>query len=169
MHYSTKNNVIPHNQFGSLEKHSTIHAIHKVMDEINHHLSKGEIAGAYLIDIQRAFDSVWINGLIYILFKVSFPLQLIQLIWHLTTNRKFKTWNGDNFSTQMFDIVEGLMQGTVTSPILFIIFMYMIPMLFDLNKDNDTYSAAFVDDFIFLVAGKHPERTKGVNGIREKM
>lgn len=71
-------------------------------------------------------------------------------------NRRIKTWDGEHFSGKFFDVKEGLIQGTVNSPLLFIIFIYNVPYLFNLNGDNATYSASFVDDFIFLVADKNP-------------
>ncbi|OXU20515.1 hypothetical protein TSAR_004111 [Trichomalopsis sarcophagae] len=73
----------------------------------------------------------------------------------MTINRKFVTYNGDKISSLLFDIIEGLMQDTVHSPELFNIFTYNIPILFRLNKGN-TYSVAFADDSIILVADKSP-------------
>ena len=131
-------------------------AIHKILNDINHHLHEGKAVGACLIDIEKAFDSVWINGLLYTLNKHNFSLDFIQLIWNSTTNRKFHTWNGYSLSSISFNIVEGLMQGTVNSPELFNIFTYNIPNLFNLNTGNNTYSASFADDFIILVADKYP-------------
>ena len=88
-YYTNKANIIPDNQFGFKHRHSTVHAIHKILNDINSHLHEGEIVGACLIDIEKAFDSVWINGLLYTLSKHNFPPDFIQLIWNSTTKRKF--------------------------------------------------------------------------------
>ena len=154
--YTDKLKIIPDNQFGFRHRYSTTHAIHKILNDINSHLHKGEVVGACLIDIEKAFDSVWINGLLFILDNLKLPHDLTHLIWSSTTNRKFHTWNGQILSSLSFNIIEGLMQGTVNSPELFNIFTHSIPNLFNLNSNNDTHSAAFADDFIIVVANKYP-------------
>lgn len=67
LEHCEKDKIIPDNQFGFRYQHSTVRAIHKLLFDINTHLANNEIAGATLIDLEKAFDSVWIFGLIYIL------------------------------------------------------------------------------------------------------
>lgn len=153
--YSERNEILTENQYGFRYKLSTTHALHKVINDINAHLHNDLVVGACLVDLEKAFDSVWIFGLLYILLILKFPIDFIQLIWHMTINRKFVTYNGEKISSLFFDIIEGLMQGTVNTPELFNIFTYNIPILFGLN-DNNTHSVAFADDFIILVADKFP-------------
>ncbi|KAK2582806.1 hypothetical protein KPH14_008895 [Odynerus spinipes] len=64
--------VIPDNQFGFRHQLSTVHAIHKLLSDVNAHLANNEMVGATLIDLEKAFDSVWINGLIYTLLNQPF-------------------------------------------------------------------------------------------------
>ena len=147
---------MPENQFGFRHKLSTTHALHKIINDISCHLHNGLVVGACLVDLERAFDSVWIYGLLFILLKLGYPRDFIQLVWDMIQHRSFVTYNGNAISTLTFNIIEGLMQGTVNSPELFNIFTYNIPMLSDLNSNN-THSVAFADDFIMLVADKNPE------------
>lgn len=74
----------------------------------------------------------------------------------MLNNKKFVIWNGTKTTSTIFDLKEGLQQGTVTSPILFNIFNSDILNLFELNSNNDTYSIAFADDLIIYVANKKP-------------
>lgn len=154
--YALENKVIPPNQFGFQPYLSPTHAIHKCLNDITSHLHNNLVVGACLIDLEKAFDSVWINGLLFILEILKFPTDLLQLIWSMTRNRSFILWNGCESSSLIFNIIEGLMQGTVNSPILFNIFTYNIPLLFNLNSGNKTHSIAFADDYIILVADKKP-------------
>uniref|UniRef100_A0A6V7JW55 Reverse transcriptase domain-containing protein n=1 Tax=Bracon brevicornis TaxID=1563983 RepID=A0A6V7JW55_9HYME len=64
-----KNNIIPNTQFGFRRKHSTTHAINKLLSDLNIELSQNKLVGATLIDLEKAFDTVWHNGLIYKLMK----------------------------------------------------------------------------------------------------
>ena len=92
-----------------------------------------------------------------ILNELNFPRDLIHIIWQMTSNRTFVTWNGETMSSIIFNIVEGLMQGTVNSPSLFNIYTHKVPSLFNANRNNNNiYSAAFADDYIIMVADKHP-------------
>ncbi|XP_076659970.1 uncharacterized protein LOC143363244 [Halictus rubicundus] len=154
--HTTDNRIIPDTQFGFKHKHSTTHAVHKIINDITTNVHTNKIVGACLIDIEKAFDSIWIKGLIYILNDLNFPTDLIEIIWRMVTNRSFVTWNGNLFSTISYTVKEGLTQGTVNSPILFNIFTHNITNLFQLNTNNNTYSAAYADDLIILVADTHP-------------
>lgn len=52
------NNIIPENQFGFREKHSTMHEINKLSSDINWALNGNQCLGACLIDLEKAFDTV---------------------------------------------------------------------------------------------------------------
>lgn len=78
-----------------------------------------------MIDIEKAFDSVWIYGLLLVLQKLGFAKDFIPLVWSMTRNRFLVTWNGIETSI-VFNVVEGLMQGAVCSPALFNIFTHNV-------------------------------------------
>lgn len=63
--FCNSNNILPDNQFGFRRQHSTIHACNKFLTDINFHLHNKHVVGAIIIDLEKAFDSVWLNGLIY--------------------------------------------------------------------------------------------------------
>ncbi|CAL7937378.1 unnamed protein product [Xylocopa violacea] len=67
--HCTNNNIIPEAQFGFRFRHSTIHAITKFTDDICWARNAEECVGAILIDLEKAFDSVWLDGLFYKLLK----------------------------------------------------------------------------------------------------
>lgn len=119
-----KNNLTNDNQFGFKYKHSTIHGIHQLVSNINWNLNKSLCTGACLVDFEKAFDNIWIEGLIYKLLKYKFPIQLIILIHNMLNNKSFIVCNKKERSRKKFIIVNGLQQGTVNSPILFNIFIF---------------------------------------------
>lgn len=45
------------------------------MTDVNAHLITHGHVGAVLIDLGKAFDSIWINGLIFVLIKKKIPEQ----------------------------------------------------------------------------------------------
>ncbi|CAD6230346.1 GSCOCG00012164001-RA-CDS, partial [Cotesia congregata] len=152
MTHADDNKIIPDNQFGFRARHSTVHAINKFSSDINKHLLNGKLVGAVLIDLEKAFDSIWLNGLIYVLITLNFPVNLIMLIYDMVHGKSFITWDGINLSTLTFTILEGLQQGTVTSPILFIIYTSSILNILGLNSGNNSHSGVYADDEVAYVA-----------------
>lgn len=67
--HTDKHKIIPDNRYGFKARHSTIHAINKFSSDLNRYFFNGYIIGAALLDIEKAFDSIWLNGLIYILLR----------------------------------------------------------------------------------------------------
>lgn len=146
--HCNSNNIIPDLQFGFRYRHSTTHAIHKLLSDLNKWVGRSQIVGAALLDLEKAFDSVWLDGLLYKLKKKNFPDWLTFIIWDMISGKTFVTWDGTNISSKIFDIKEGLQQGTVNSPILFNIFTADLLNLFDMNNGTNTASIAFADDVI---------------------
>lgn len=124
--------------------------------DINDQLDNNHMVGACLIDIEKAFDSVWLDGLIYLLKNTNFPKPLLYVIWDMITGRNFITSDGKNYSTKLFKITEGLAQGTVNSPILFNLFTHKILQIHN-RPNSDTQSIAFADDLIVYVASDDPQ------------
>jgi len=79
--FCRENNIIPECQFGFQRKQSTIHALNRLTSDINWALNSKKCVGACLIDLEKAFDTIWLEGLIYKLINKAFPNQLIKLIW----------------------------------------------------------------------------------------
>lgn len=112
------NKVNFQNKFGFIHELSTNLAVHKVVNDISENLHNNRIVGACIVDIEKAFDSVWIAGLLFILFKLGFPFDVIQLVWHMTQNRSFVLWNREDLCTIVFIIIEGLIQGTCNPKVI---------------------------------------------------
>lgn len=74
-----------------------------------------------LIDIEKAFDSVWHDGLIYKLEKINAPTHLIKMIASFLSSRKFIVSVRGEDSTPR-DIPAGLAQGSILSPLLYAIY-----------------------------------------------
>ena len=58
----------------------------------------------------------------------------------------------------VFQVKNGLQQGTVNSPILFNIYISNILELFELNKTKDKGALAFADDLIVYISGRKPSK-----------
>ena len=68
------------------------------------------------LDIEKAFDTVWIDGLIYKLIQLNFPDCIVQLMKSYLKGRNFSVKVGGSTSEKM-EIGEGIPQGSVLGPL----------------------------------------------------
>ena len=94
-----------------------------------------------LVDFEKAFDNIWIPGLISKLLNYGFPIYLIILIHNMLNNKCFQVYDGKSISSRKFLIVNGLQQGTVNAPILFNLYIHDL-----LNKIENIIG--FADDIV---------------------
>lgn len=70
-------------------------------------------------------------------------------------------WDGKALSTEKFAIEEGVQQGTVNSPKLFLIFISDLTRLFNLNSESsNTFALAFADDVIVYTISNKAKTTR---------
>jgi hypothetical protein len=77
--------------------------------------------GLVLLDLEKAFDTVWANGLLYKLIKYQFSTYLIQFLKSYLSERTFSV-NIDGFSSSC----QTLWSGSL-SPILFTLYTSDFP------------------------------------------
>lgn len=152
--YCDDNAVIPNCQFGFRRHHSTVHAISKFTSDCCWHLNNKMCIGACLIDLEKAFDTVWRNGLIYKLIKKNFPPHIIHITQDMISEKRFVVTNGEITTDIQFEVDDGLQQGTVNSPILFSIFISDLLESFEYNTTNSQNIIAFADDIIIYTADR---------------
>ncbi len=134
-------------QFGFREGHSTVHQIKRLVNIINDNKIKRKSTGMVLLDIEKAFDSVWHDGLIFKLHKIGIPLFLIKLISSFLTDRSFSVCVNGKQSTQRH-IPAGLPQGSVLSPLLYAVFTS------DLKIPRNCDAGFYADDTAITSAAK---------------
>ena len=82
-------NPISDLQFGFRQFHSTQHALLKFHRDISSNLRNQCCTVAINLDIEKAFDSVCHNGIIYKLIDLGIDLYLVKLIQSFLSDRKF--------------------------------------------------------------------------------
>ncbi|GBN76844.1 hypothetical protein AVEN_235693-1 [Araneus ventricosus] len=68
---------------------STTHQLLRVVQHINEGKNSNLATAAIFLDIAKAFDKVWIEGLIHTLIAYKFPQYIIEIIRSYLTNRHF--------------------------------------------------------------------------------
>ncbi|GBM32324.1 RNA-directed DNA polymerase from mobile element jockey [Araneus ventricosus] len=144
--YCDSSNIIPKEQFGFRAQHSTIHQLLRVTNSITEGMNNKFYTGGIFLDIQKAFDRVWHDGLIYKLIQLNFPKYLINILKSFLENRTFKVViHGETSNTGV--IKAGTPQGSVLSPILYSIFTSDFP------SHPRTITCLFADDSAVLAQG----------------
>jgi hypothetical protein len=97
------------------------------------------------LDVEKAFDKVWHEGLVFKLVKAGVPDQLLNIIKSFLSDRTFKVKiNGILSSTKT--VSAGVPQGSCLSPELFSVFINDMPQ----HKLRKT--AIFADDTLFYAS-----------------
>jgi Reverse transcriptase (RNA-dependent DNA polymerase)/Endonuclease-reverse transcriptase len=147
INFVEEKNLLPNFQFGFRRGHSTIHQAARIKQFIIRNKRNKKSTGMVLLDIEKAFDSIWHDGMIYKLIKLKIPSYLIRLIDSFIRDRQFNVHINQGVS-ESIKIPAGLAQGTCISPILYALYVADIP------KFNDTEIALYADDTALYTAAK---------------
>ncbi|KAL4148240.1 hypothetical protein QTP88_002521 [Uroleucon formosanum] len=144
-----QHNILPKSQFGFRRKHNTIHQIHRITDKISASFETKQYCPGVFLDISKAFDRVWHDGLLFKL-KHFLPSHYYLILKSYLENRSFSVRQKNNISS-IKNIESGVPQGSNLSPLLYNIFTADIP------TTNQTLLASFADDTAILTSNNNPD------------
>ena len=145
------NAVIIPQQFGFREKHSCTQQLLRVMEHATIEINKNRITQLILLDIEKAFDSVWHDALIYKLRTIDTPPQLTLMIQDYLSNRRmFVSINGEKSSIKT--IRAGVPQGSIIGPTLYNLYTNDIP------TSQNTHLAIYADDTAIYSSSWNPRQ-----------
>jgi len=67
-------------QFGFRPKHSTALKLARLVERVSRNFDEKRLTGAVFLDVAKAFDTVWVAGLLYKLTNLNFPSYLFKVI-----------------------------------------------------------------------------------------
>ena len=153
--------VIPHTQAGFRKNVEITDQILTVLTPIENATKNHHTAIITALDISKAFDTMWHNGLKFKLTALNFPINILRWISHFLINRKARIKINNSLSSE-FTMLAGAPQGSTISPTLYNIYVSDIPQPLIQN----TGLAQFADDTCFWVtapnirkASKHMNTT----------
>ncbi len=135
-------------QFGFTRQRSTHDAIYRLLSHIVETIGDGTgdeaFASTVFVDISKAYDKVWIDGLLYKLQKMGITGNLYYMLRALLTDRTIQVVSDGKIS-DVYVMRAGVPQGSILAPFLFLIYIHdicnlpsdlMYPVIMSLFADD---------------------------------
>ena len=148
--YLEENDLLDPDQFGFRPGRSTHHVVNILLNYIQTNRRRKRDVLLISKDVEKAFDTVWREGLIYKVFNstaLNIPPLIAKTIASYLTDRTVKIKYGHNLASP-FSPQAGVPQGSVLAPLLYLIYLNDKPDTIR-NRDNpatETLNLLYADD-----------------------
>lgn len=144
-------NKIRPEQFAFRPEHSTTLQLTKLTHQLSQNLNNDIQTAAVFLDVEKAFDRVWHEGLLHKLTLLDTPIEIVKLVESFLTNRTFTAKVEQSYSS-IRHIAAGVPQGSCLAPTLYLAYINDIP------TTTKTKLSLFADDTMFYSADKNSNR-----------
>ncbi len=136
------------NQFGFRKGYSTIHACLHLSNIVHDFLASGKVVMAIFLDVKKCFDMIPRDILLSKLYHYGIRGTPHDWFRSYFSNRKQRFFFNGVESSTLEDIVVGVLQGSILSVILFLIFINDLT-----NCCPDIINNLFADDCLSIIVG----------------
>ena len=141
--------ILSSKQSGFRKRDSTEFQLTRLVQQWSNAMDKSQFVGVIFLDIKKAFDRVYLPGLLYKLESAGVRGRALQWFRNFLQNRCQRTMIGQSVSSVEY-LHAGVPQGAILSPLLFSLYMNDITAFTngDVNLFADDTSAFTVSDSV---------------------
>jgi hypothetical protein len=151
----SKRGLLRDEQFGFRLRHSTTLQLARLVERVNRNIGERRLSGAVFLDVAKAFNTVWVKGLLYKLTVPNFPTYLVKTISSYIDCRTFQT-SFQSATSTCRGMRAGVVQGGLVSQLLFSLHVNDIP-----TPSRHVESAQYADDTALVATSRSPSLLVG--------
>ncbi|GBN62782.1 putative RNA-directed DNA polymerase from transposon BS [Araneus ventricosus] len=155
--------LIPY-QFGFRENLSKVQQLLRITEFVREGMDEGWDTGTVFLDIAKAFDRVWTDGLLHKLIVMRIPSSIIRLMATYLRGRRFAVRVGSSLSSERAIVAE-VVQGSKIGPKMFNIYINDIPI----PRNCQTRLCLFADDNAIMNTGASNNITENLNSYLDQL
>jgi hypothetical protein len=122
----------------------------RLVERITRKFGEKRLTGAVFLDVAKAFDAVWIDGLLYKFTLLNFPFYTVHTIASYLRGRTFEA-SFQMATSSRRGMRVGVAKGGFISPVLFSLYVIDMP-----SASHHVQLARYADDRAIIATSRNP-------------
>jgi hypothetical protein len=122
----------------------------RLVERITRNFGEKRLTGTVFLDVAKAFDTVWIDGLLYKLTLLNFPSYIVHTISSYLQDRTFEP-SFQTAPSSRRGMKTGVVQGLLISPVLFSLYVNDMP-----SSSHHVEIALYADETTIIATSRKP-------------